>query len=152
MSSSSSAPKYSHFTKQDCCKQLKQEMLWQQSNHMKRGEIECVEETSFMTQEMEVKTGLWPNSWKDWWLRHATNAFYQLINRLCVCVCVCVWGGGKDSGSLLTDYADSTSTTHTNTHTHTNMQVMYPAAVALFPWVLSSAALSHPSTLSYTSR
>lgn len=53
----------------------------------------------------------------------------------------------KDSGSQLTDYTDSTCP-----HTHTNTQVMHPAAVALIPCVSSSAALSHPSTLSFTSR
>lgn len=37
-------------------------------------------------------------------------------------------------------------------HTHTYMQVVHPAAVGLIPGVSSSAALSHPSTLSFTSR
>lgn len=107
-----------------------------------------VGETSFTTWEMKVKTGLWPNSWKDWWLCHATNASYQLIKR--------VAGGAGEKcflQQLRTQEVNSqiTLTEPAHIHTHRNMQVMHPAAVALIPWVSSSAALSHPSTLSFTS-
>lgn len=105
-----------------------------------------VGKTAFMTWKMEVKTGLWPNSWKDWWLYHATNAFYQLIKR--------VGGVGAGEKCFLHHPRHRKSTHRLNwqylhTCTHTHMQVTrHPAAVALIPRVSSSAALSHPSTLS----
>lgn len=120
--------------------------LQQQSGQMKGREREL--ESHQMTWEMEVQTGLWPNSCRDWWLCHATK---------------CLPSANKGSGGPgekcflwqrriqeVSSHIKLTASVHVHTLTQTCrlcIQLLLPSSPEFHPLLLFVIHLHSPSHL-----